>query len=192
MRITALLFLVLLVFTEGHGQKIFLNNPSFEGDPQDATVPIGWHGCEPGTTPDILPGPWGVYTEPSDGETFMGLITRDNGTWESVGQRLKSTLNPPECYSFTIDLAHSGTYANYNQSIKLRIWGGETACSKDQLLLETPLIDHSDWKTYEVRFTPEKPVRFLIFEAFFSEKRFSRRGNVLIDNMSPIKQCPRV
>ena len=60
------------------------------------------------------------------------------------------------------------------------------------MLLETPLIDHSDWKTYEIRFTPEKAVRFLIFEAFFSEKRFSRRGNVLIDNMSPIKQCPRV
>ncbi len=173
-------------------QKIFLNNASFEGEPQDATVPVGWHGCEPGTTPDILPGPWGVFNEPSEGETYVGLITRDNGTWESIGQRLKEPLTAPDCYTFTFDLAHSDTYSNYNQSIKIRVWGAETVCGKDQLLFESPLVEHPDWKTYEVRFTPEKPVRFIVLEAFFSEKRFLRRGNILIDNLSAIKKCPRV
>lgn len=188
-------FVVALVascVTATSGQKIFLNNASFEGAPQDATVPIGWHGCEPGTTPDILPGPWGVYQEPAEGETYMGLITRDNGTWESVGQRLKTPLTAPDCYAFTFDLAHSDTYANYSQSIKIRVWGAETVCGKDQLLFESPLIEHTDWKTYEVRFTPEKSIRFIILEAFYSEKKFSRRGNVLIDNLSAITKCPRV
>ena len=91
--------------------QIFLDNASFEGEPQDATTPVGWLPCERGTTPDILPGPWGVYQEASDGDTYVGLITRDDGTWESIGQRLKQTLQPKDCYTFFLDLAHSNTYA---------------------------------------------------------------------------------
>ena len=67
--------------------QIYLTNASFEGEPQDATVPTGWFACELGTTPDILPGFWGVYSESSEGETYLGLITREDGTFESIGQR---------------------------------------------------------------------------------------------------------
>ena len=73
-------------------KTVWLNNASFEGVPQDATTPSGWQECELGTTPDILPGFWNVYTEASDGETFIGLITRDDGSFESIGQRLSSPL----------------------------------------------------------------------------------------------------
>jgi len=171
--------------------QIHLTNASFEGEPQDATVPIGWLPCEQGTTPDILPGPWGVYTEASDGETFMGLITREDGTWESICQRLSQSLITKECYTFTLDLAHSRTYAGYDGAVKLRIWGGLQKCGKNQLLLETDLIDHSEWETYEASFTAKLPINYLLIEAFYSEGSFSHRGNVLVDNISPIKKCIR-
>lgn len=169
-----------------------LLNPSFEGDPQDATVPVAWHACAPGTTPDILPGVWGVYSEPSDGDTFVGLITREDGTFESIGQRLISPLKKNECYQFSLDLAHSKTYSGYNKPIKLRIWGGNTKCEKRQLLLETDFINHSAWKTYKLKFTTEEEVRYIIFEAHFKEGNFSRRGNIMIDNVTTIIKCPRV
>ena len=41
-------------------QDIWLENASFEDEPQDATMPQGWRGWKKGTTPDILPGSWGV------------------------------------------------------------------------------------------------------------------------------------
>ena len=98
---------LLLVQPNSSAQTINFVNPSFEGIPQDATMPTGWHSCKQGTTPDIMPGPWGVNTEAFDGETYMGLITRENGTWESVEQRLSETLKKGECYTFDAKLCYS-------------------------------------------------------------------------------------
>lgn len=174
----------------GSGQ-IYLINASFEGEPQDATVPVGWFPCKRGTTPDILPGPWGVNTESSEGETFVGLITRDDGSWESIGQRLKSPLKLKECYTFSVELAHSKSYAGYNKTIRLRLWGGQTKCAKDQLLLETPVIEHADWQSYEAHFYAKTTINYILIEAFYKEPPFSHRGNILIDNITSIKKCTR-
>lgn len=170
---------------------IHFTNPSFEGEPADATVPVGWLPCEEKTTPDILPGFWGVYREASDGATYAGLITRHDGTWESITQRLDQTLLAEECYAFTMDLARSPTYNQYNLPIRLRVWGSGTKCEKRQLLLETDLIRHPFWKTYEVKFYPKSKLNYIIFEAYFPEGAYDLPGNILIDNLGPIKKCPR-
>ncbi|MCB0682774.1 MAG: hypothetical protein KDC32_18010, partial [Saprospiraceae bacterium] len=68
MRRLPLLALALLLGSVSGIAQIPFQNPSFEGDePQDATVPAGWFPCKEGTTPDILPGVWGVHTEPAEG-----------------------------------------------------------------------------------------------------------------------------
>ena len=172
-------------------QAIELANASFEGEPRDATVPQGWMACKEGTTPDILPGYWGVYLDPSDGDTYVGLITRGNNTWESIGQRLSAPLEKGDCYSFSLDLAHSDTYSGYNGPLKLRIWASKLKCQKDQLIYESPQIEHLDWKTYEVRFTAKSEYRYILFEAFHSEKPFSFEGNILIDRIQVIGSCDR-
>lgn len=186
------LSLVFFIATgEMAGQMVF-DNHSFEGDPQDATVPAGWIPCKEGTTPDILPGPWGVYTEPSVGKTFVGLITREDGTWESIGQRTKQVLKVNECYGFSIDLAHSTTYAGYNLPIRLRIWGGYERCEKEQFLGETELINHAEWVTYSFQFYPKKEIRYIILEAHYAKGiAFPYKGNLLMDNLSVIKNCTR-
>lgn len=172
-------------------QVINLNNASFEDRPQDATIPSGWFACELGTTPDILPGFWGVYQAASEGESYVGLISRDDGTWESIGQRLPEPLKVKECYAFSIDVAHSDTYSTYNKPLKVRIWGGVSKCDKSQLLLETDFIEHTEWKTHEIEFTTKQPIHYILIEAYYKDGSFSRRGNILIDNISPIKKCIR-
>lgn len=172
--------------------QVKLDNASFEGEAQDATIPIGWHPCEKGSTPDILPGSWGVYTESYEGDTYMGLITRKDGTWESVGQRLSAPMDANQCYMFSLYLAHSKTYANYNKPVKLRIWGGQSACAKDILLKETDFINHAEWKKYEFRFFSETPINYLIMEAYYMDGiYFHYNGNILIDNCSIIDPCKR-
>lgn len=173
-------------------QIVHLENASFEGEHRDAVVPLNWLPCAEGTTPDILPGPWGVYLEPSDGESYVGLITRENFSWESIAQRLKTPLESGECYQFTLDLAHSDTYSGYNNPIKLRIWGCKSKCGNDQLIYETEFIKHTDWETYTVKFTSEVKIKYLMLEAFYRERPYSYKGNILIDDMSPIKPCKRV
>lgn len=173
------------------GQLISLENASFEGEPRDATIPRNWHICKEHTTPDILPGPWGVYLEPYDGDTYVGLITRGNGTWESIGQRLSKPLNAKSCYSFSMQLAHSDTYQGYNGPIMLRIWGASSICKRDQLLVETKPIEHLNWKRYDFQFRTKKRINYLIIEAHYSDKPFSYLGNLLIDDISPIRPCSR-
>lgn len=174
-----------------HAQYLPLRNASFEGEPADATVPVGWLPCERLTTPDILPGYWGVYQEASEGDTYVGLITRENGSWESITQRLPRTLQRDECYAFSLDLAHSRTYSGYNQPIRLRIWGGAQKCDKGQLLYESPLINHTAWKTYFVEFRLERPINYLLLEAYHDDPPFSHRGNILIDDLTSLRPCPR-
>jgi hypothetical protein len=172
-------------------QGIELFNASFEGEPQDATVPQGWLPCQEGTTPDILPGYWGVYAGPSDGETYVGLITRTNNSWESIGQRLAAPLLKDGCYDWALDLAHSDTYSGYNGPIRLRVYLGKTKCQKDQLIYESPLIDHLDWKTYSIRFTPDAEYRYILLEAYHNEDPVTYQGNILLDRLRMIRSCDR-
>ena len=188
-------WIALLITFVGHltcaAQLIAISNPSFEGDPADATVPQGWMACKEGTTPDILPGYWGVYNESADGDTYLGLITRENNTWESIGQRLPEHLGKGRCYMMSLDLSHSDTYSGYNGPLKLRIWASKVKCQKEQLVYESPLIEHSDWRTYTFKFTAEDEFWYILLEAFHSEKEFAYKGNILIDRMSAIKGCDR-
>ncbi len=184
-------FVALILLPSMVWGQIRLENPSFEGEPQDATVPTGWMPCEPGTTPDILPGPWGVTNEPSDGDSFLGLITREDGSFESIGQRLLTPIEEGECYNFKIDLARSGTYTGYDKPLKLRIYGARSRCEKTELLYESPLIKHTEWKEYEVVIIPKFEYNYLIFEAHNIGSSVPRKGNILLDNCSRIKKCTR-
>lgn len=169
-------------------QVIRLQNPSFEGEPRDATIPRAWHICKEGSTPDILPGFWGVYLEADEGNTFVGLITRDNGTWENIGQRLPTILQKNRCYTISMSLARSQTYAGYHSPIRLRIWGGGEKCEKEQLLSESEVIDQTEWKRFHFKFKIEQDIRYIILEAY-DHKGEQTRGNLLIDNISAISLC---
>mgnify|MGYP001017147847 CR=1 FL=1 len=186
-------FLGICLFTCAlKAQTIQLFNSSFEGEPNDAITPIGWLGCEDGTTPDIMPGPWGVYLPAYQGQSYMGLIVRKNGTWECVGQRLTQSMRAGSCMFFKIKLAHALTYNGYNKSCILRVWGGSERCDKKQKLYESPVINHADWRSYTIRFKPKQDMDFLIFEAFFDKRNgVTYNGNLLLDDISVIQTCDK-
>jgi hypothetical protein len=171
--------------------QIHLNNPSFEDEPADATIPMGWFGCQRGTTPEIMPGFWGVYDDASEGDTYVGIITRENGTFESIGQRLSEKLKKDNCYQFSLELSHSKFYSGYNGVIRLRIWIGSEKCEKTQLIYQSEPIESSEWETYVVKFTAKNDSNYITMEAFYKENPFSFKGNILIDNISPIFACDR-
>lgn len=168
-----------------------LVNPSFEGSPQDATVPTGWMPCEPGSTPDIMPGPWGVFQEPSEGASYIGLITREDGTFESIGQRLSTSLDKGECYSMSVDLARSPTYTGYSRPLRIRVWGAVNRCQKSTLFYESPLINHAEWETYKFSFITKSKCNYIIIEAYHKEGGRNYKGNILLDNCSRIVKCNR-
>ncbi len=200
--VLGLLFVPMLISAQQKEDQINLVNPSFEDLPKCCEAPTGWYNCGKAeeSPPDIQPGSFQVIKTPSHGETYMGLVVRDNETWEGVGQRLSRPLELEECYEFTIDLCRAELYlslsrttgeeVNYATPAKIRIWGGMGYCDKRELLYETPLITTTRWLTYTLRLNPKKgSYTFLLIEAYFKTPTlFPYNGNILIDNASTIKQ----
>jgi len=185
--------------TAQKGYMIDLRNPSFEDLSRCCKPPRGWEPCGKVdlNTPDVQPGHFNVFNEPFDGGTYLGMVTRDNDSWESVSQRLNRSLKRGECYTFSIKACHSDDLISqsritdkdvkYNKPIKIRIWGGTGYCHKAELLDETPLIDHTQWKQYNFRFKPRKSHSFITIEAFYKTPTLvPYNGNVLIDDASSI------
>lgn len=192
-----------LAFTQEE-EPIVLTNPSFEDLPHHSKPPRGWIDCGfRGETPvDVQPsGTFSVIKPPFDGDTYLGMVVRDNDTWEAVSQRLSRPLEAGQCYEFSIYLSRSELYtstsrvtdspANYVTPAKLRIYGGSDYCDKDYLLAETSLIINTRWLEYRFTFEPVADYTHLIFEAFYKTPTlFPYNGNILIDNASAITPVP--
>jgi len=192
-------------------EPIRLLNPSFEGLPQAGVLGgrmlDGWYDCGfPGESmPDVHPvpgeGAFHVTKEPALGKSYLGLVVRENETYERVAQRISTPLQAGKCYDFSISLARSEVYmslsrvsnleVNYAQAVKLRIWGGSSYCDRSELLAESSLVINTRWLTYNFRFQPKKTVNYITFEAFYKTPTpFPYNGNLLIDNASDIYPVP--
>jgi outer membrane protein OmpA-like peptidoglycan-associated protein len=186
---------------------INLTNPSFEDIPRagskGGTAPAGWYDCGPQTesSPDIQPGFFDVIKPPSNGISYLGLVVRDNETYESVSQRLSQPIVAGNCYEWNLDLSRSDEYnsqtsnsgskvLSFASAVQVRIWGGNGFCDRKELLYTTPYVVNTRWMGYLIPLKPKKGnYSFIIIEAYFKTPMlFPYNGNVLIDNASAIKQ----
>ncbi len=173
--------------------SIAFRNPSFEDPkPRASASPPEWESRTPGSTPDILPGAWNLAFPAHEGATCVGLVTREDGTSEDIGQLLSQPLQRGKCYTFSMFLSHGSRYVGYNQPCRIRIWGGSAKGGKQELLTSSPLVDHADWREYRFQFVPSNEVRYITFEAWYAPGVFVKyRGNILLDQCSVIENCDR-
>ena len=173
-------------------KKFSFANASLEGRQNEGTAPPFWDNCGKNSTPDVLPGPWGVMTPAHEGQSYVGLVTREDGTWEAMSQKLPQDLRKDYCYRFTVHLAQA-EYAGYNKKpAVLRIWGGSGPCKREQLLATSPPIKHEDWQAYELSFTAKENWSHVIIEAYYDGgSLFYYRGNILLDALSDFEACIR-
>jgi len=202
-----LLTLPLSVFGQNDAPLIYFNNPSFEGNPGAGIDIPGWYNCGPAneTPPDLQPGFFGVRSAARHGNTYLGLVVRQTGTWESVGQRLSQALEINQCYEFSLDLRRdtsyesalvgSGVPVKFTTPARVIIWGGNGYCHKGEVLYQTAVIIHPRWLAYNCRLSPKKGSwSHIIIEAYYGATDpfnpalpLHSNGNILIDNASPIK-----
>lgn len=197
----SLLIVSLFVFGKINAQERFtLKNPSFEDDyPAPGIVPYGWlnmgHPAE--TPPDIQPGQFSVILPAQDGKTYLGLVTRDNNTWEGVGQRLDGFLKKDSTYTFSVWLARANNListsrltnqeAKYNNPTVLRIWGVNSETEQDELLAESAPISHSQWTLFTFTLKPTlADFDEIDLMAWYAPGHEGKNGNLLVDNCSAI------
>ena len=186
---------------DGIAQKpldtIFLRNPSFEG--QARYEAMGWTDCSfPGETPyDIQPGEFQCTRPPHSGKSYVGMVVRDNDTYEAMSQRLSKPLKHGRCYAFSLMLARSESYvsisrktgqtAHYVTPARVRIWGGNAPCDRREVLAESKVVINTKWKNYNFKLKPLRDYNYLIIEAFYKTPTlFSYNGNVLVDDATNI------
>jgi hypothetical protein len=203
MRLTLTLLFLSCFFCSYAQEEIILKNPSFEGFPKLSRTPDLWFDCGfPGESQvDIHPVPnseFQVDKTPIDGDSYLGMITRENETWEAIGQRLSQPLQGGKTYGFSIYLSRSATYIsalqyspkgklNFATPIKLRIWGGDGYCKKAELLAESPIIINTRWLEFDFKLNPSNDLSYITFEAFYKVPcPFPYNGNILLDNASSI------
>jgi len=204
-----LIFVLLILVGEFYAQDtIRLENPSFEDEPRAGDpsrhLPIkGWTDCgrinfPRESPPDIHPVDFWKVTKPTqDGETYLGLVVRDNDSYESVSQKLQSPLEDGKCYSFSVFMAKSDQYvsvsqrnrkpANFTKPAVLRIWGGNDSCVSKVLLGESKTVENSEWESFDFNFNPENKIEYITLEAFYKTPiLYSYNGHILLDNASSI------
>ncbi len=219
MRFTIILW-ILFIGVLGHSQEtIYLENPSFEDTPRtggsshfDRQID-GWFDCgkiqfKAESPPDIHPTndhAWGVSKYALDGDTYLGLVVRDNDSWEAVSQRLSSPLKAGQCYSFSILLSTSQMYVsatrrtgkmdNYDDPSVLRIWGSNQFCSYNsypsELLASSETIINDEWRQFNFKFEPKNDLNFIILQAFYKTPTLiPYNGHILLDGASEIVPIP--
>lgn len=214
---SAALSLFIILSVHAQEEVVHLKNPSFEGVPRagistySGISAAGWIDCGaimfPGESPpDIHPGNFfNVSKTAQDGRTYIGLVARENETWESISQLLSEPLKEGQCYSVNLHLSRSDNYVNrqtnnpnevvktQSKALVLRVYGGLRPCEKKQLLAESELISHTNWKNYSFDFEVNSNIYYITFEAFYKTPvLLPYNGNLLIDNISPITRiaCP--
>lgn len=187
-------------------QVIYLENPSFEDIPGPGRIPRAWTDCghSQESPPDIQPyGGFNVTRPAKNGRTYIGLVGRENNTWEAVAQRLTDPIAKGTCYKFSLQACKSPIYlsptrknqtrpTNFKDGMVIKIWGGNSACDRGELLDEVKeSINHYDWRLYSFEFTPSNAdYNYIIIEAYYKTPVLAPyNGNVLIDNASEIFSC---
>ena len=207
-KISLITFFILIGFSLCPAQEtIKLLNPSFEDMPRKggeySAAIKGWHDCGlakfPGETPpDIHPLPtyaWEVSKTAYDGQTFLGMVTRYNDTYESLSQALSVPLQAGVCYNFTAFISKSEMYKsatsrypdkleNFVKPAVLLIWGGNSFCDKAELLGESPAVTNSAWKQYKFLFHPQRTYKYITIEAFYKTPILEAyNGHILLDGL---------
>ncbi len=183
---------------------VHLANPSFEDEPAASKVPARWTNCgsEAESPPDIQPGAFGIELPAADGHTYLGLVVRDNDTWEAVGQRLARPLQADTCYQLELYLGRARqlysisrttkSRTNFLTPVLLRLWGSNTAmCARGDILAVSEPVTWFGWHRQRLILEPVRPVRYLTLEAWYApEFGHGVNGHLLVDGLSALVPVP--
>ena len=139
---------------------------------------------------------WSVNRQPQHGRSFVGLVTRPDGSFESLAQRLKEPLIAGLPYTLTIYVSQDSIYLspwrlygyqqiNFVNPTVLRIWGSNTAGQMEALLAESQPVDHYEWRQYVIQLIPKERYKFLVISVRSPSAETDKMpGHILIDNAS--------
>lgn len=180
----------------------YITNPGFEGPDGIEVIPSDWFGgCGVMNTPDTQPGWWNIENKPAEGNAYIDLLYKEDGTTESVYQKLASPLIKGGCFHIEIYLAMacqdsiSGLYEyDLNHPGDLIIRGSETyGCNNGQILAEFKQVSNCQWRKYQAVFHADSTINYIYLE-FKKGASPELNGSILIDDilLEDLKPFPSI
>lgn len=189
-KIKYLLILTYFLISTISFSENFISNGGFEGPDGIEIIPSDWSaGCGVMNTPDTQPGWWNVENKPFEGESYIDLLYKEDGTTESIYQKLETPLPQGSCFLIEIYLAQacqdslSGLYHfGLNNPGDLIIRGSDVyGCDNGQILATFEQVSNCEWKVHYAVFQAEFEINYIYLE-FDKGISPSKDGSILIDN----------
>lgn len=216
MRLYLLLFFIVTIFCDLKSQQknfdlqdsIVLKNNSFESVKYPRGIPSleSWVDCS-GINFPLHKGlvinsnkhgaMFNIQHRAKEGNVFITLSTRGNGSYESIAQKLERPLKSGENYKVSLNVSSSenllsqvinlgDSLVRFDALTKIELWASNEIC-KYEVKLAEQLIDHTlDWKIVEFYFKADAELTHLIIRAYFAEEVLHKHGNILLDKISNI------
>ena len=183
------------------GQNL-LENGSFERhNGRAGWMPEAWINAGPVTEspPDVHTNDseiFGVLHQAAEGSAYLGMVARDNFTFESIAQRIPGGLRADRSYELRLWVSRSEELRSqsrltrapitYDAPIPFDVYVSNKANGeKFELVARSQPITHTDWQQYTIRFTPTRDWKYLRIGAGMNNMAARPGcGNVLIDDLS--------
>lgn len=165
-----------------------VTNGGFEGPDGIEKIPFDWYaGCGVMNTPDTQPGWWNVENDPYEGKSYLNLLYKEDGTKESVYQKLQTPLEEGACYIIEIHLAKACQEKDdlytfgLNNPGDLTIRGSVSyGCANGEVLAEFEQVANCEWQKYYAVFQADSAHNYIYLE-FDKGISPTQNGSILID-----------
>ncbi len=173
---------------------IYIMDPSFE-DISDDVETNYWADCgnqKEHPFPIFNNGDkqFKVTAKSFEGDFFIGLVVRENGTTEGCSQYLHQPLTAGKIYQFSVLLRAPRVFNNQNidfaHPIVLEVYGSTDACTTDELLAFTDPVTEQEWMQFDFFLEPTDDYNWLTLHAGYLDNKAPYNGSVLIDYVSDI------
>lgn len=192
--------LIMLPFTaRSQTIPIYLENPSFEGQPTMNGIPAPWYQRSVNLIAYTLPLGSTNEIAPSDGKTYAALLAAsENNTsaghavWTSIGQKLSMPIEAGRAYLISFDMAlmpeedrSDNTAAT---STALAILGSTSEADLGERIWYSDIYYERKWNRFTAVLKPKKTYTHLRFEPYVTDYDDTCYVVTFLDNISMIEE----
>ncbi|MBW8683361.1 T9SS type B sorting domain-containing protein [Chitinophaga rhizophila] len=192
--------LIMLSKTAGsQSMPIYLQNPSFEGQPTMNGIPAPWYQRSVNLIAYTLPLGSSNEIAPSDGKTYAALLAAsENNTsaghavWTSIGQQLSKPIEAGKAYLIHFDMAlmpeddKSDKTAATTTALAIR--GADTENDLGERIWYSGVLYERNWKRFTAVLKPKKTYAHLRFEPYVTDYDDTCYVVTFLDNISMIEE----
>ena len=189
-----ILFFSFSFFAQAQLDTIYIMEPSFE-DVSDENEAYYWTNC--GDAKELIfpifnngDEQFDVTAKSFEGDYFIGLVVRENGTTEGLSQYLHEPLLAGKIYHFSVLLQAPEVFTyhttDFAHPIVFEVYGSSDACSLDELLAFTEPVTKQEWMQFDFTLEPTEDFNWLTLRVGFMDNQEPYNGSVLMDYVSDI------